>query len=707
MSSRSLPIFLLVGLLLGALGRVPASVAAETPPDVPPAVPGRLIVAFHTGVDAAPLVPRRDIGAMLATFGETGQPLGGAAFQLELPAGARPEATIAALQADPRVRYVEPDYVLSIDPSIEATSDPAPQAVTPNDPAWANQLELRRIEADRAWHLTNGQEGILIAVLDTGSRADHVDLAGRVEPGFNFLTGKPGADDDNGHGTFTAALAAGGGNNGVGMAGMCWHCRVLPLKILDKDGRGPSSAFAAAIRYAVDNGARIINVSAGGPGQSRTMEAAVAYAMSKNVLVVAAAGNTPDSTPNYPAAFDPVLAVAASGPDDQVTSFSTYGSFVDLAAPGVGITSAYYSNRASLARASGTSASAPIVTGAAALLLSLRPELSPEALGNLLIDTATDIGAPGRDDNFGTGRLAAYDAALAALRPGPNGTTLSVEIASGDAPGRFRVTGAGFAPNENLRVWLTTPNDRTIVARGLVADGAGNVNGTIALDGAALPGAYQARLMGDRSGRVAIASLVDPRAEARRFFQPLASVTSAPDRLYFTETQHSLAGGFRAYWEANGGVAVFGFPISEEFQELNLSDGKIYTVQYFERNRFEYHPEHKGTPYEIQLGLLGSLFTGDRLFPKAPAVESAAGLRYFPETGHTLSGEFLAYWEANGGLAMFGYPISEPFQENGRLAQYFERNRFESHPQNPLAYRVLLGRLGVDLATRNGYITSQ
>ncbi len=166
-----------------------------------------------------------------------------------------------------------------------------------------------------------------------------------------------------------------------------------------------------------------------------------------------------------------------------------------------------------------------------------------------------------------------------------------------------------------------------------------------------------------------------------------------------------MSGPFQKYWETNGGLAIFGYPISEPFHEISKTNGRDYLVQYFERNRFEYHPENAGTPNEILLGLLGSEQTTARRaareapFNKVPLAQLEL-VRHFT-TGHTLTPPMSDYWDANGGLPIFGEPISEPFQEksleDGKtyLVQYFERNRFEYHPDNPDPYKILLGRLGV------------
>jgi polysaccharide biosynthesis protein PslG len=176
--------------------------------------------------------------------------------------------------------------------------------------------------------------------------------------------------------------------------------------------------------------------------------------------------------------------------------------------------------------------------------------------------------------------------------------------------------------------------------------------------------------------------------------------------LYFPETGHNLYGGFRAYWERNGGIAVFGFPITEEFAAPS-SDGKQYVQQYFQRARLEWHPKN-GPPYDLQLGLMGTWLAGGRNFPRIAADAAPAGSLYFGETGHSLR-LFRGYWERNGGLAVFGFPISEEMQErnpaDGKTytVQYFERNRLEHHPEHAgTAEEVMLGLLGVEYLAQQG-----
>src|SRR5215210_4872111 len=189
---------------------------------------------------------------------------------------------------------------------------------------------------------------------------------------------------------------------------------------------------------------------------------------------------------------------------------------------------------------------------------------------------------------------------------------------------------------------------------------------------------------------------------------PAAGATAVPtqsaqagDR-YFPETGYRVPGNFIKYWDSNGGLPVFGYPISEARIERSLTDNKDYLVQYFERNRFEYHPEFKDSPNEVLLGLLGVELTVDRTFDSVAAFPDTADKIYMAPTKHSLGEPFLSYWRKNGGLGIFGYPISEPFNEKNAedgktyLVQYFQRNRFEYHPENKPPYDVLLGLLGRD-----------
>jgi hypothetical protein len=170
-----------------------------------------------------------------------------------------------------------------------------------------------------------------------------------------------------------------------------------------------------------------------------------------------------------------------------------------------------------------------------------------------------------------------------------------------------------------------------------------------------------------------------------------AVLATQPERC-FAETGFCVRGRFLAYWEATGGLAINGFPLSDEFSEV-LESGQPYTVQYFERTRLEYHPESADPQFEVLLGQFGR-----RIHPADPPSMPNSAMVWFTETGHNVPNDFYNYWSAHGGLAQFGYPISEVITEmlNGLpyQVQYFERARFERHPENPAPYDILLGQFG-------------
>jgi subtilisin family serine protease len=254
---------------------------------------------------------------------------------------------------------------------------------------------------------------VTIAVIDSGVQATHPDLAGRVLAGYDFINNDADPSDDNGHGTAVAGVAAAQGNDGIGIAGAAWNVAILPVKTMNSTGSGSYSAIANGITYSADRGAKIINLSLGGTGTSSTLQSAVSYAWNKGSLLVAAAGNNGTSTTVYPAAYPNVVAVSATTSSDTLASFSSYGSFVDLSAPGQDITTSWING--GYVTISGTSFSSPLTAGVAALALSRNPALSNAQLSSLLTANTDDLGAVGYDTFFGTGRLNAAKVVAAAV----------------------------------------------------------------------------------------------------------------------------------------------------------------------------------------------------------------------------------------------------------------------------------------------------
>jgi subtilisin family serine protease len=270
----------------------------------------------------------------------------------------RRAAALAILESSPRVEYAERDVRLRALDTI------------PNDSEWAGQWGPRRVSAPRAWDVTRGSENVVIAVLDTGVDFSHPDLTGAFVAGYDFVNDDPDAGDDHGHGTATAGVAAARTNNANGVAGACWTCSLMPVKVLGSDAYGDSSTVARGIVWAVDHGARVVNLSLGGPETTQTLTDAVAYATARGALLVAAAGNDGTSAPYYPAASPAVIGVAAVDELDEPYGWSNHGPWVHVAAPGCNLAplpAGVYGEYC------GTSSAAPLVAGLAGLALSYAP----------------------------------------------------------------------------------------------------------------------------------------------------------------------------------------------------------------------------------------------------------------------------------------------------------------------------------------------
>ena len=286
----------------------------------------------------------------------------------------------------------------------------------PNDPRWAEQYGPVRIKAPQAWDISVGSDAVVISVIDTGVFCGHEDIAGKCVPGWDFVNGDADPNDDHGHGTHVAGIASAVTNNSVGIAGVCWLCRIQPVKVLNSGGSGTWEAVASGIVFAANNGADVINMSLGGSGFSQVVQDAVIYAYGQEVLIFAAAGNTGGEGVLYPAKYEQVIAVAATDAADNRASFSTTGPEVELAAPGVSNLSSVPTGSCSLCdpsgyrSLSGTSMATPHAAGTGALLLSFRSTLTNTEARQVLQLTAADKGEIGRDRFYGFGLVDAYAA---------------------------------------------------------------------------------------------------------------------------------------------------------------------------------------------------------------------------------------------------------------------------------------------------------
>lgn len=334
---------------------------------------------------------------------------------LQVPATNR-DRVLAALKHNPNIEFAE----------LNALA--APTATT-NDPYVVNNYEwhLLKLQAFQAWDISVGTNAV-VAICDSGVDPTQPDLVGKLLPGYNFYANNTDTSDQFGHGTGVAGAAAAQGNNGIGVAGVAWNALILPLKISAPDGSATYSAIANALTYAVDHGARVINISYGGGSSTSTLDSAANYVWTHNGVIFASAGNAGTSAPQYPAACKNVVAVSATGYDDDFQTWSSYGSDVSLCAPGIGIWTT--KNDGTYNAVSGTSFSSPVAAGCAALLLAYNPQLTNSGIVNLLERNADDLGAAGYDIYFGYGRVNAYRALLAAGAPSADTTPPVTSIAS-------------------------------------------------------------------------------------------------------------------------------------------------------------------------------------------------------------------------------------------------------------------------------------
>jgi len=332
------------------------------------------------------------------------------------------------------VIYAEPNYI-------------AYASMVPNDPYYSYQWHLDNpvyggIQTEEAWNISAGS-GVKVAVVDTGIRKG-TDLANTCfVSGYDFVNNDNDPTDDNGHGTHVAGTVAQSTNNALGVAGVAFNACLMPVKVLDSRGSGTYANVASGIRWAADNGVKVINLSLGGASSDNTLKEAVKYAYEKGVVVVAAAGNDGSAAVSYPAAYDDyVIAVGATRYDETLAYYSNYGPSLDLVAPGGdlnvdqnndgygdgvlqqtfqmrgrNITWGYYFFQ-------GTSMAAPHISGVAALLVANGNATTPNEVRIALQETAEDLGSPGFDEIYGWGLVDAY----AAL----NWTAIPVIVCSSD-----------------------------------------------------------------------------------------------------------------------------------------------------------------------------------------------------------------------------------------------------------------------------------
>lgn len=310
--------------------------------------------------------------------------------------------------------YVEPHYLYLTNELPTAGGAGTTGTIVPNDTLYSEyQWNLPKIDTESGWNVTKGSEDIVVAVVDTGVQSDHPDLKGRLVQGVNIVDPSSPPEDDVGHGTHVAGIISASVNNGEGVAGMTWYTKIMPVKALDSSGAGSTYSVAEGILWATDHGADVINMSLGNYATAEFLHDALKYAYDHGVVLVAASGNDNTDRPGFPAAYEEVLAVAATDPDDSRAEYSNYGDYIDIAAPGTSIPSTYPGSR--YAALSGTSMASPHVSALASLVRAANPKLTNAEVMDVLRKTAKDLGAQGKDKEFGYGQIDVV-AALQAVR---------------------------------------------------------------------------------------------------------------------------------------------------------------------------------------------------------------------------------------------------------------------------------------------------
>jgi thermitase len=359
-----------------------------------PFVPRRVLVRFRSEVSGD-----RIRGIVAATGALRAKELSKTGVQVvELPAGVNEEFFLAAFKARPDVVFAELDRVL------------VPAEMTPDDPSYGSQWHLPNISSGSAWVTTTGASNVVIAILDTGVDSTHPDLASKMVGGWNTYDGNSDTTDATGHGTSVAGAATAAGNNGIGVASVAWGCQIMPVRVSDPGGSALASTIATGLVWAADNGARVANISYECSSLD-TVIAAAQYFQGMGGVVTVAAGNNGIS--NTTADNRYVLTSSATTSTDTVASWSNTGSNIDVAAPGSGIVTTLRGG--GYGAVTGTSMSAPVVAGIAALVMSANSNLNPDQVQTIIKQSADDFGTTGWDSGFGWGRVNASRAVESAV----------------------------------------------------------------------------------------------------------------------------------------------------------------------------------------------------------------------------------------------------------------------------------------------------
>lgn len=496
--------------LVALLASVGAASATDLHDDFGAYARGRILVEARAGMS------NDDLEKILKVHGGKRRKIGQSNLHVvELPVGVSELAVMALLKRNPAFKFAE------LDRRVKSTL-----AVT--DPYVGSEWHLAKIGATTAWDTTQGA-GVTIAILDSGVDGTHPDLAPNMVPGYNVYGNNSDTSDVCGHGTAVAGSAAARTNNGIGVAGVAGQAKIMPIRIAYSDTSGAcyayASTIASGITYSADHGARIANVSYGPLAGIAAIQSAAQYMKSKGGLVFVSAGNNGIDEQTTPTTT--LIAVSATDSNDAKASWSSYGTFVALAAPGAGI---WTTSKGGIYQSwNGTSFASPVAAGVAALMMAAAPSLDGAAIEQALFSSAVDLGAAGRDPQFGYGRVDAAAGVKAAIA--------KVGVADTQAPTSQITSPAASSSVSGIVTVAVNASDNVGVDRVEL-----KVNGTVIGVDSATPFSFSWNSAGAANGMSTLVATAFDKAGNATASNPVAvNVANAPSPVLKDTTAPAVA----------------------------------------------------------------------------------------------------------------------------------------------------------------------
>jgi subtilisin family serine protease len=491
---------------------------------------------------------------------------------IQLPPQASEKAVEALLKKNKHLKFAERDMIVAHDST--------------NDPYYSKAWHIPKIGAPTAWPTSTGS-GVAIAILDSGVDSAHPDLAGKLLPGWNFYDGNSNTADVTGHGTKVAGTAAAASNNALGVASIAGGAMILPGRVGSPTGSASYSTMAAGVTWAADKGARVANLSYGGARGSATVQSAAQYLKNKGGLLVTSGGN--DGIEEAVAPSDTLIAVSATTSSDVKASWSSYGNYIDVAAPGSGIYTT--TNGGGYASVSGTSFASPATAAVVALMMAANPKLAPDDIAKHLFATAVDLGTAGFDKYYGHGRIdaaAAVQAAVAATASDTSAPTVSVSNPTAGATVSGLVP-VGVSASDNVGVvrtelWVNS----ALVATDITSpyafswDSTGVPDGNVTLTARAYDAAGN---YGSRAVTVSVANALltsDAEKAVADTVAPKASLSNPTEGMTLSATKVTVSGAgaddvgvveLRLYVDGKLETKVSGSKLSYSLNTRKLSTG--------------------------------------------------------------------------------------------------------------------------------------